>query len=164
MITRDDIVLALSNSGQTPEVLTIVPIVKRMGVKLITMTGAPDSDLANTADVHLDVSIAREACPHNLAPTASTTAALAMGDALAVAVLQSRGFSADDFARTHPGGTLGKRLLLYVSDIMHTGDEVPLVDENAHFERRAGRNDHQVAGYDWRGRSQPSLAGHFYRR
>ncbi len=131
MITRDDIVLALSNSGQTPEVLTIVPIVKRMGVKLITMTGAPDSDLAKTADVHLNVSIAREACPHNLAPTASTTAALAMGDALAVAVLQSRGFSADDFARTHPGGTLGKRLLLYVSDIMHTGDEVPLVDENA---------------------------------
>jgi arabinose-5-phosphate isomerase len=133
MITPQDIVIALSNSGTTPEILTIVPIVKRMGVKLISLTGRPDSELANSSDAHLDVGVSREACPHNLAPTASTTAALAMGDALTVAVLQSRGFSADDFARTHPGGVLGKRLLLYVSDIMHSGDEIPLVKQSASF-------------------------------
>jgi len=133
MITPQDLVIALSNSGTTPEILSIVPIVKRMGVKLVSLSGNPDSELALASDAHLDVSIKREACPHNLAPTASTTAALAMGDALAVAILQSRGFSADDFARTHPGGALGKRLLLYVSDIMHTGDDVPLVAEDASF-------------------------------
>lgn len=133
MITPQDLVIALSNSGTTPEILSIVPIVKRMGVKLVSLSGNPESELALASDVHLDVGVAREACPHNLAPTASTTAALAMGDALAVAILQSRGFSADDFARTHPGGTLGKRLLLYVVDIMHRGDEVPLVREHASF-------------------------------
>jgi len=133
MITPQDLVIALSNSGTTPEILSIVPIVKRMGVKLVSLSGNPDSELALASDAHLDVSIKREACPHNLAPTASTTAALAMGDALAVAILQSRGISADDFARTHPGGALGKRLLLYVSDIMHTGDDVPLVAEDASF-------------------------------
>ena len=133
MITPQDLVIALSNSGTTPEILSIVPIVKRMGVKLVSLSGNPDSELATASNAHLDVGVAREACPHNLAPTASTTVALAMGDALAVAILQSRGFSADDFARTHPGGALGKRLLLYVSDIMHTGDEVPLVDQNASF-------------------------------
>lgn len=131
MITPQDVVIALSNSGTTPEVVAIVPIIKRMGVKLLAITGAPDSELAQIADVHLDVSVEREACPHDLAPTTSTTAALAMGDALAVAVLQSRGFSAEDFARTHPGGALGKRLLLYVSDIMHTGSDIPLVDKSA---------------------------------
>ncbi len=134
MITPQDCVIALSNSGNTPEILSIVPIVKRMGVKLIALTGQPESELATAADINIDVQVEREACPHNLAPTASTTATLAMGDALAVAVLQSRGFSADDFARTHPGGMLGKRLLMYVSDIMHTGDEVPTVDEKATFE------------------------------
>ena len=133
MITPQDIVIALSNSGATPEILTIVPIVKRMGVRLISLTGNTESELARSSDAHLDVGVSREACPHNLAPTASTTTALAMGDALAVAVLQSRGFSADDFARTHPGGALGKRLLLYVTDIMHSGDEVPLVEESASF-------------------------------
>lgn len=133
MITPQDLVIALSNSGTTPEILSIVPIVKRMGVKLVSLSGNPASELALASDAHLDVAVAREACPHNLAPTASTTAALAMGDALAVAILQSRGFSADDFARTHPGGSLGKRLLLYVSDIMHTGDEVPLVGQAASF-------------------------------
>ncbi len=133
MITPQDLIIALSNSGATPEVLTIVPIVKRMGVKLVSITGDPGSELAKSADAHLDVGVAREACPHNLAPTASTTAALAMGDALVVAVLQSRGFSVDDFARTHPGGRLGKRLLLYVSDIMHQGEEIPLVLESASF-------------------------------
>ncbi len=133
MITPQDIVIALSNSGNTPEILMIVPIVRRMGVKLVSLTGKPGSELAISSDAHLDVGVSREACPHNLAPTASTTAALAMGDALAVAVLQSRGFSADDFARTHPGGILGKRLLLYVSDIMHSGDEIPLVKHSASF-------------------------------
>lgn len=133
MITPEDLIIALSNSGATPEVLTIVPIIKRMGVKLVSITGDPASELAKSADAHLDVGVVREACPHNLAPTASTTAALAMGDALVVAVLQSRGFSVDDFARTHPGGALGKRLLLYVSDIMHTGDEVPLVKQSSSF-------------------------------
>ncbi len=133
MITPVDLVIALSNSGSTPEVLSIVPIIKRMGVKLISMTGDAESELAKIADAHLDVSIDREACPHNLAPTASTTAALAMGDALMVAVLQSRGFSANDFARTHPGGALGKRLLLYVSDLMHQGDDIPLVADTASF-------------------------------
>ncbi|MEA3291095.1 MAG: KpsF/GutQ family sugar-phosphate isomerase, partial [Pseudomonadota bacterium] len=117
-----------SGSGETPEMLAILPIVKRMGSGLVTLVGNPDSTLCREADVCLDVGVTREACPHNLAPTASTTATLAMGDALAVAILRSRGFSAQDFARTHPGGTLGRRLLLYARDIMHTGDDIPLVD------------------------------------
>lgn len=133
MITPQDLVVALSNSGATPEILSIVPILKRMGVKLVAITGEASSELARASDAHLDVSVEREACPHNLAPTASTTAALVMGDALVVAVLQSRGFSAQDFARTHPGGLLGKRLLLYVSDIMHTGSDIPLVSDQANF-------------------------------
>lgn len=131
MITPGDLVVALSNSGETPEVLTIVPIVKRMGVALIALTGRPGSTLARLADVNLDIGVEQEACPLNLAPTASTTAALAMGDALAIAVLSARGFSRQDFARTHPGGALGRRLLLYASDIMHTGERIPLVGEDA---------------------------------
>ncbi len=131
MITLSDVVLAISNSGETAEILTILPLIKRMGVKFIALTGNPASTLAHQADAHIDVGVAQEACPLNLAPTASTTAALAMGDALAVALYQSRGFTADDFARSHPGGMLGRRLLLYVSDIMHTGDKIPLVSEDA---------------------------------
>ncbi len=131
MITTDDVTLAISNSGETSEVITIVPIVKRIGGGLVSMTGNLDSSLARHSDACLDISVAKEACPHNLAPTASTTAALVMGDALAVVVQQMRGFSAQDFARTHPGGVLGKRLLLYASDLMHTGDALPLVDEHA---------------------------------
>lgn len=127
MITGDDLVLALSNSGETSELVTILPLIKRLGVKLISLTGKPDSTMAKTADVHLDVSVAREACPHNLAPTASTTAALAMGDALAVALLEARGFTQEDFARSHPGGSLGRRLLLRVEDIMHKGERIPSV-------------------------------------
>ena len=129
MITGDDLVLALSNSGETSELVTILPLIKRLGVKLIAFTGKPDSTLAKLADVHLDVSVAREACPLNLAPTASTTAALAMGDALAVALLEARGFTQDDFARSHPGGSLGRRLLLRVEDIMHKGESIPQVPE-----------------------------------
>lgn len=131
MITAHDLVIAISNSGETAEILTIVPIVKRMGVKLITMLGKPDSTLGEQADVILDVSVEQEACPMNLAPTSSTTATLLMGDALAVAVFRARGFSEQDFARTHPGGLLGRRLLLYACDIMHSGDAVPLVHETA---------------------------------
>ncbi len=128
MITSHDTLLAISYSGETAEVVTILPVVKRMGARLLSMTGNPDSTMAKAADVHLDISVAEEACPLNLAPTASTTATLAMGDALAVALLQMRGFTAEDFARSHPSGSLGKRLLLRVSDVMRTGDRVPSVD------------------------------------
>jgi arabinose-5-phosphate isomerase len=127
MITRTDVVLALSNSGETPEVVELVPHLKRLGVPLIVMTGKSDSTLAQAADVTLDVAVAEEACPLNLAPTASTTATLAMGDALAVAVLEARGFTAQDFARSHPGGSLGRRLLLHVEDLMRTGAALPRV-------------------------------------
>lgn len=127
MITSQDLLLAISYSGETAEVVTILPLVKRMGAKLISMTGNPKSTMALAADVHLDVSVAEEACPLNLAPTASTTATLAMGDALAVALLKSRGFTAEDFARSHPSGSLGKRLLLRVSDVMRTGERIPAV-------------------------------------
>jgi arabinose-5-phosphate isomerase len=127
MITRPDLLLALSNSGETAEILLLLPHVKRLGVPLIVLTGRLDSSLAHAADIVLDVSVAQEACPHNLAPTTSTTAALAMGDALAVAVLEARGFSAEEFARRHPGGTLGRRLLLHVENIMRTGTAVPRV-------------------------------------
>jgi len=127
MITGEDAVMALSNSGETGEVLTILPLIKRLGVPLISMTGRPDSTLARAADANLDVSVEREACPLNLAPTSSTTASLAMGDALAVALLESRGFTQEDFARSHPGGSLGRRLLLRLEDLMHSGDAVPAV-------------------------------------
>lgn len=127
MITGQDLLLAVSNSGETQEIVTIVPLVKRMGARLVSMTGKPQSTLARTADVHLDVSVAEEACPLNLAPTASTTATLAMGDALAVALLESRGFTAEDFARSHPSGALGKRLLLRVADVMHSDAAIPAV-------------------------------------
>ncbi|MGA7978686.1 MAG: KpsF/GutQ family sugar-phosphate isomerase [Chromatiaceae bacterium] len=127
MITPKDVVLALSNSGETEEMLTILPLIKRLGVPLICMTGNPRSTLARAAEVNIDVSVSQEACPLGLAPTASTTATLAMGDALAVALLESRGFTAEDFARSHPAGTLGRRLLLHIGDIMHVGDAVPSV-------------------------------------
>jgi arabinose-5-phosphate isomerase len=128
MITRDDVLIALSNSGENDELLTIVPLVKRQGGRLIAMTGNPASSLAREADVHLDASVAEEACPLNLAPTASTTAALALGDALAVALLDARGFGSEDFARSHPGGALGRKLLTHVSDVMRPAPEVPLVN------------------------------------
>ncbi len=131
MITRQDVVLALSNSGNTAEIATIIPILKRFGVPLISLTGDADSILASAADVNLDVSVSKEACPHDLAPTSSTTVALVMGDALAVTLLQARGFTAEDFALSHPGGSLGKRLLLHVADIMHSGERVPKVHEDA---------------------------------
>ncbi|HUL45859.1 MAG TPA: KpsF/GutQ family sugar-phosphate isomerase [Steroidobacteraceae bacterium] len=127
MITRTDLVLALSNSGETPEVVALLPALKRLGVPLIVMTGKSDSTLAQAASVTLDVAVDEEACPLNLAPTASTTATLAMGDALAVALLEARGFTAQDFARSHPGGSLGRQLLLHVEDLMRTGAALPRV-------------------------------------
>jgi arabinose-5-phosphate isomerase len=131
MITTQDVVLALSNSGETDEILTILPIIKRLDVPLVALTGNPASALGRQATVCLDVSVAREACPLGLAPTASTTAALAMGDALAVALLEARGFGADDFARSHPAGRLGRRLLLLVDDLLHTGSDLPVIGESA---------------------------------
>ena len=131
MIQPQDVVIAISNSGETGEILTILPIIKRMGAKLISITGNPTSSLAQQADAHLDAGVAKEACPLNLAPTSSTTAALALGDALAVALLKTRNFTPEDFARSHPGGKLGRRLLLYVRDVMHSGTRIPLVPDSA---------------------------------
>jgi len=130
MITGEDVVIAISNSGNTGEVVTILPLIKRKGAPLISMTGNPDSTLAQQAATNLDVSVDAEACPMGLAPTSSTTATLVMGDALAVALLEARGFSAEDFAFSHPGGNLGRRLLLKVSDLMHTGDRLPRVGQD----------------------------------
>ncbi|MFW5451805.1 MAG: KpsF/GutQ family sugar-phosphate isomerase [Methylophagaceae bacterium] len=131
MVTDKDVVLALSNSGETSEILTILPIIKRLGVPLVAMTGKPHSTIAQTANAHLDVSAEKEACPLGLAPTSSTTTALVMGDALAIALLEARGFTAEDFALSHPGGHLGRRLLLHVNDIMHTGNAIPKVSDKA---------------------------------
>ncbi len=131
MITSKDVVLALSNSGETQEILTILPLIKRLNVPLIALTGKPRSTLATTANVNLDVSVSEEACPLGLAPTSSTTATLVMGDALAIALLETRGFTVEDFALSHPGGSLGRRLLLLIEDIMHTGDTIPRVAESA---------------------------------
>jgi arabinose-5-phosphate isomerase len=133
MITAADVVLAISNSGESEELTAILPLIKRMGVPMIAMTGRRESALGKHADVVLDTSVDKEACPHNLAPTASTTAQLAMGDALAVSLLDARGFKADDFARSHPGGALGRKLLTLVSDVMRSGDGVPKVSPNANL-------------------------------
>jgi arabinose-5-phosphate isomerase len=127
MITRHDVLLAISNSGETGEVLLLIPHLSRLGVPIISMTGNPASSLAKASTVHLDVSVAEEACPLNLAPTASTTATLAIGDALAVALLEARGFTSQDFARSHPGGALGRKLLLHVADVMRTGEDMPVI-------------------------------------
>ncbi len=131
MVTRDDVFIALSNSGESAELLAIVPLIKRQGAKLIALTGQPGSSLAQQADAHLYAGAEKEACPLNLAPTASTTAALALGDALALALMQAKGFSRDEFARSHPGGTLGRKLLTHVRDVMRTGDDMPRVPDTA---------------------------------
>lgn len=131
MVTRNDLVLALSNSGETREVTALLPQLKRLGIPIISITGVPASTLAQEANIHLNARISREACPLNLAPTSSTTATLALGDALAIALLEARGFGPDDFARSHPGGSLGRKLLLRVADIMHTGDALPQVAATA---------------------------------
>lgn len=131
MITANDVVLTISNSGETGEVLAIIPVIKRIGAKLIAMTSNPDSTLAKLSDTHVCIKVSQEACPLGLAPTSSTTATLVMGDALAVALLNAKDFTANDFALSHPGGSLGKRLLLRLQDIMHSGERIPLVNENA---------------------------------
>jgi arabinose-5-phosphate isomerase len=131
MVTRDDVFIALSNSGESAELLAIVPLIKRQGAKLIALTGKPGSSLAQEADAHLYAGAKKEACPLNLAPTASTTAALALGDALAIAVMQAKGFSRDEFARSHPGGALGRKLLTHVRDVMRTGANAPRINDNA---------------------------------
>lgn len=131
MITNKDVVMVLSNSGETDEVVALLPVIKRLNTPLIALTGKPDSTLANTATVNINVSVDKEACPLGLAPTSSTTATLAMGDAISIALLEARGFNENDFALSHPGGTLGRRLLLHVGDIMHTDDEIPKVSESA---------------------------------
>lgn len=135
MITRIDLVLALSNSGTTAEIITLLPLIKRMGIPLVSMTGNPDSILAQASEAHLDVRVPSEACPLGLAPTTSTTATLVMGDALAIALLEARGFTAEDFAFSHPGGALGRKLLLKVETIMHSGDELPRVFEDELLKR-----------------------------
>tara|TARA_B110000438_G_scaffold137071_1_gene132432 strand:+ start:948 stop:1928 length:981 start_codon:yes stop_codon:yes gene_type:complete len=130
MIDQNDIIIALSNSGESQEIIELLPVLKKMKIPIISLTGNNESKLAKASDSHINVSVKEEACPMNLAPTASTTAALAMGDAIAVALLEKKGFSEEDFAKSHPGGTLGKKLLLSVKDIMHIGDEIPYVNEN----------------------------------
>jgi arabinose-5-phosphate isomerase len=131
MITRKDVILAISNSGETEELLSILPFIKRLDVPLITITGKPHSTLALSANVNLDITVEKEACPLGLAPTSSTTASLVMGDALAISLLERRGFTAEDFALSHPGGTIGRRLLLKVDQLMHVGDAIPRIDLNA---------------------------------
>ena len=128
MITNEDVVLLISNSGETGEVVNIIPVIKRIGAKTIAMTGNPNSSMAHLSDIHLCIAVKKEACPLGLAPTASTTATLVMGDALAVALLEARGFTADDFALSHPGGSLGRRLLLTLEDIMHQGEQMPIIE------------------------------------
>ncbi|SDH31091.1 arabinose-5-phosphate isomerase [Vibrio xiamenensis] len=130
MIAPGDIVLAISNSGESHEILSLFPVLKRLNIKIISMTGNPESNMGKLSDIHLSITVAKEACPLGLAPTSSTTATLVMGDALAVSLLQARGFTAEDFALSHPGGALGRKLLLKLSDIMHTGDDLPMVSPN----------------------------------
>lgn len=156
MITGDDVVVALSNSGETQEITGLLPLFKRLGTPLVSMTGRTHSTLARYSDVHIDVGVSREACPHDLAPTSSTTAALAMGDALALALLEARGFSAEDFALSHPGGTLGKRLLLRVSDLMHRDSRLPSVPAGSPLREALLEMTHKGMGFtcvvDERGR------------
>lgn len=146
MITREDVVIALSNSGTTGEITTLLPLLKRMGVPLIAITGNPESVMAEAATVHLCVAVAKEACPLNLAPTSSTTASLVMGDALAIALLEARGFTAEEFAFSHPGGALGRRLLLMVQDVMHTGSNIPRVASGAKLTDALMEMGHKALG------------------
>ena len=161
MITANDVVLALSNSGETAEVLAILPVIKRKGTALVGMTGRPQSALAQLSDVHLTVAVAEEACPHNLAPTSSTTAALAMGDALAIALLEARGFTPEDFALSHPGGSLGRRLLLKVDDIMHAGGRLPVVSVTTSLSEALLEMTHKGLGMTAITHADGTLAGIF---
>ncbi|KJG57715.1 D-arabinose 5-phosphate isomerase [Photobacterium kishitanii] len=131
MIKKNDVVIAISNSGEATEILALLPVIKRLGIALISVTGKPESSMAKMAQVHLQVTVDKEACPLNLAPTSSTTATLVMGDAVAIAVMEARGFTADDFALSHPGGALGRKLLLRIADVMHSGELLPMIEEHA---------------------------------
>ena len=164
MITSQDVIIALSYSGESQELMTIVPVIKRQGAKLISMTGNPSSSLAKVSDVHLNAAVDKEACPMGLAPTASTTAALALGDALAVALLDAKGFGAEDFARSHPGGSLGRRLLTHVSDVMHTGERLPMVSTGCDAGRRGAGNLAKGRGHDRHRGRRAARAGHLHRR
>ncbi len=164
MVLREDVFIALSNSGESAEVLAIVPLLKRQGAKLIAFTGNADSTLAREADVHLYASAEKEACPLNLAPTASTTAALALGDALAVALMHAKGFTRDEFALSHPGGTLGRRLLTHVRDVMRTGENAPTRRSGCDADGRAARDVAGRHGHDCRARRHGARHRHFHRR
>ncbi|KLV06186.1 D-arabinose 5-phosphate isomerase [Photobacterium aquae] len=131
MVAKGDVLLAISNSGEASEILTLLPVIKRLGIPLISMTGKPASSMAKLSQIHLQITVDKEACPLGLAPTSSTTATLAMGDAIAIALMEARGFTADDFALSHPGGALGRKLLMRISDVMHCGEALPVVQENA---------------------------------
>ena len=161
MITDDDVVVALSNSGETDELLTILPILKRLGVPMVALTGRPGSTLAREAEAHVDVHVDEEACPLGLAPTSSTTAALAMGDALAVALLEARGFRQEDFARTHPSGRLGKRLLVHIRDIMHQGEGIPRVVPTASLADALVEMSRKGLGFTLVAEADDTLAGIF---
>jgi arabinose-5-phosphate isomerase len=161
MITKKDVVLALSNSGESEEIISILPFIKRLDVPLITLTGKPHSTLAKAASINIDVGVEKEACPLGLAPTSSTTAALVMGDALAMALLDKRGFTEDDFALSHPGGTLGRRLLLLVSEIMHKGEEVPIISLNATLKEALLEMTHKKLGMTTIVNENGELAGIF---
>ncbi|WP_372863468.1 KpsF/GutQ family sugar-phosphate isomerase [Spongiibacter sp.] len=161
MITAGDVVIALSNSGSTAELVTLIPLLKLLAVPVIAMTGKPHSELATSADVHLDVGVAQEACPLNLAPTSSTTVSLVMGDALAIALLEARGFTADDFAFSHPGGALGRRLLLKIDSIMHTGSEIPRVNSGVPLSDALLEMSSKALGMTTVLNSDGSLAGIF---
>ena len=162
MVTSDDVFIGISYSGESEELVAILPLVKRIGAKLIAITGRAESSLGTLADVNLNAAVSKEACPMNLAPTASTTAALALGDALAVAVLDARGFGSEDFARSHPGGALGRRLLTYVRDVMRSGDDVPSVSRRDAVGRPVP--DHREAPrHDRRGRRRRQGRGHLHR-
>lgn len=161
MITRQDVVLALSNSGESEEIISILPFIKRLDIPLISMTGRPDSTLARAATVSIDVSVEKEACPLGLAPTSSTTAALVMGDALAMALLDKRGFTEKDFALSHPGGTLGRRLLLLVNEIMHQGDNMPVVSTRATLKETLVEMTHKKLGMTTIVNEQSDLVGVF---
>ena len=157
MVMAGDVVLAISNSGESDELAAILPAMRRLGVTLVAMTGQPDSTLARHADIVLSSAVDEEACPLNLAPTASTTAQMALGDALAVALLDARGFREEDFARSHPGGSLGRKLLMHVRDLMRSGDAVPQVAPGASFDRAAARDDRQGPGLHRRGRRRRAV-------
>ena len=161
MVTKDDVVLAISNSGESDEIGAIVPAIKRLGVTLVAMTGGADSSLARHADIAISSAVDQEACPLNLAPTASTTAQMALGDALAVALLDARGFREDDFARSHPGGSLGRKLLMHVADLMHGGDEVPRVEQDTRVPEMLREMTKKGFGFTAVTRADGSVAGIF---